>query len=90
MEKRKGTFGDEANVCDGCTEILICDGPISFGVCRTVDEMLPTGLLIGPKKIPWQRLRRYFLPISKDCLKAYGLGVKDNKLVKLVKEDKND
>ena len=73
LTKRIEGFGDEANVCKGCQEILMCSGPISFQICQTVDEMLSTGLLKGPKKIyPFKKTRRKFLPIDGECLNKYG------------------
>ncbi len=71
FRKRKRLFGARASVCFGCGEILICSGPISFEVCRTLDEMTASGLLSGPKKISWRRMRRRFLPIDDECLNKY-------------------
>ena len=82
MARRKAIFGNQANVCKGCTEILLCSGPISFQVCETLDDMIATGLMSGPKKTPWQRLRRKYLPVSEECLKKYGILVKNGKLVR--------
>ena len=73
LKKRLEVFGEEAEVCRGCKEILICSGPISFQICKTVDEMITSGLLKGPKRVPWQRSRVKFLPVDEQCLAAYGL-----------------
>lgn len=73
LARRKRIFGSQANVCQGCTEILNCDGPISFQVCQSLDELMECGAVTGPKKIKYERLRRRFMPISRDCLEAYGI-----------------
>lgn len=73
LAKRKRIFGSQANVCEGCLEILMCEGPISFQVCERVEELMAAGLVTGPKKIKYSQLRRRILPVSIDCLEAYGL-----------------
>ena len=83
LEKRLAIFGEEAKTCKGCKEILICSGPISFQVCQTVDELMETGQLKGPRKIyPFKRTRQKFLPIDEECLEKYGFLVKEGKLAK--------
>jgi hypothetical protein len=49
-QKRIEVFGEEARVCWGCIEILQCDGPVSFELCRILQEMAEQGLIIkkGP------------------------------------------
>jgi len=76
LKKRKELFGDEANTCEGCREILMCSGPISFQICQTIDKMMAEGLLKGPKKIPFRRMRAKFLPISEECLQAHASEIK--------------
>lgn len=76
--RRKRIFGSQANVCRGCTEILMCTGPVSFQVCQALDELIKCGYVTGPKKIKYSRLRRKWLPISKECLEAYGILRKEN------------
>jgi len=83
LNKRLKIFGKQANVCNGCLEILMCDGPVSFQICQTLDNMRDSGIVTGPKKTPWKRLRRKFLPITEDCLNAYGFKIQGNKLVKI-------
>lgn len=69
--RRKRTFGAQANVCKGCREILICDGPVSFELCDYVCSLQHDGTLIGPKRIPWERQRSKTYLISRSCLKSY-------------------
>jgi len=84
LKRRKELFGEQANVCEGCREILICSGPISFQICQAIDELMTAGLLKGPKKIPFRRMRSKFLPIEEECIVKYGIcnetgGIKDEK-----------
>jgi len=83
FKRRKELFGEQAEVCMGCAEILICEGAISFQICKAFDGMIASGLIKGPKKIPWQKMRRVSLPIDENCLRKYGLMVRDNKLIKI-------
>lgn len=83
LNRRKELFGEEANVCDGCLEILMCSGPISLVICQEVDELVQAGLMTGPNKIPWRRLRRKYLPIEEECLKKYGFKEENGRLVSL-------
>ena len=83
LAKRKKIFGEQANVCEGCLEILLCEGPVSLQVCQALDEMIQTGVMSGPKKIPYSRIRRRFLPVSTTCLAVYSVKVEGNKLVVL-------
>lgn len=62
-----------AKPCSTCLEILMCDGPIGKHICSTLDKMQTEGLISGPKKIPFEKVRRKFLPIAIYCLEAYGL-----------------
>ena len=80
--KRQSIFGEQANVCEGCLEILMCSGPVSFGVCQAVERLQASGHITGPKKIPFAKLRRKTLPASKECLLAYGFHIEGNKLVR--------
>lgn len=81
LEKRLNAFGEKANTCKGCLEILICDGPVSFQICQEVDNLIGEGFLNGPKKIyPFERIRRKFLLVSEECLNAYGMKINLGKL----------
>ena len=50
--RRLKAFGKRAKVCFGCSEILLCGGPISFEICQTLDEMIVNGLLKKTGRIP--------------------------------------
>ena len=73
LKRRKKFLGRYAKACIGCLEILMCDGPIGLHLCTTLDKMQEDGLIKGIRKIPFQKLRRKYLPISMNCLIAYGL-----------------
>lgn len=74
LKKRRRYLGSAfAKPCSTCLKILMCDGPIGLNICRTVHQMQDDGLLTGPKRTPFEKLRRKYLPISRDCLIAYGL-----------------
>ena len=73
LKKRQRFMGRYAKACNGCLEILMCDGPIGLHICTTIDQMQKDGLISVPKKIPFQKLRRKLLPVSMECLKAYGI-----------------
>ena len=78
LKRRKRYMGNSfAKPCSTCLEILMCDGPIGLNLCRTIEQMQEDGLVKGPKKLPFERVRRKLLPISRDCLIAYGI-VKGN------------
>ena len=77
LERRKKFLGRYSKACEGCLEILMCDGPIGLHICTTIDKMQKDGLITGPKKIPFQKLRRKYLPVSVDCLIAYGIVKKE-------------
>ena len=78
LRRRIYYFGEQAKVCDGCREILMCDGPISFQVCKTLDNMVVSGhIAIKPPKSTFRRIRKRFLPVSSDLLNAYKF-YKDN------------
>lgn len=81
LARRKEVFGDKANVCDGCCEILMCSGPISFQLCEALGVLIADGLVSGPKKIPYGRLRRRYLPASEEYLHSRGLRVENGRLV---------
>lgn len=71
LRRRLKVFGSKAKTCKGCLEILMCHGPVSFEVCHALDEGIASGILSGPKKIPFGRVRRKYLPVSVECLAAY-------------------
>ncbi len=74
LSRRKRYLGAAfAKPCSTCLEILMCEGPIGLHICRTIENMQTEGLLKGPKRIPFQRLRKKYLPVSRECLEAYGL-----------------
>jgi len=74
LKRRKRYMGSSfAKPCSTCIEILMCDGPVGLHICRTIEQMQKDGLVEGPKKIPFEKLRRKLLPVSKDCLIAYGI-----------------
>lgn len=74
LARRKRYLGAEfAKSCNGCIEILMCDGPIGKHLCQTIDNMVKDGLLSAPKKIPINKRRQRLLPISRACLEAYDL-----------------
>jgi hypothetical protein len=73
LSRHRKFMGDYSKACVGCLEILMCEGPIGLGICSTLDQMQKDGIVSGPKKIPFHRLRRKMLPVSIDCLIAYGL-----------------
>ena len=76
LRRRKRFFGSKANVCKGCLDILLCDGPISFEICETIEELMDCNLLSGPQKMPWERRRRKAFPALKRCLEVYGIAKK--------------
>ena len=80
LRRRLHFFGEKARVCDGCREILICDGPVSFQICKTVDNMVNEGTIsvIHPKTT-FKRIRSKFLPASSDCINAYKFWVENGK-----------
>jgi hypothetical protein len=79
LKGRKRFLGAEfAKPCQTCGKILMCDGPIGLHFCTTVNQMIDDGLLKGPKRIQIDKRRAKFLPISRDCLIAYGLLAKPN------------
>ena len=72
FRRRIKIFGEPAKVCDGCREILICEGPISFQVCKDLDEMVELGLMkVKSPKSSFKAIRSKFLPVSTNCLAAY-------------------
>ena len=72
LRRRLHYCGEEARVCDGCREILLCDGPISFQLCRALDDMVVSGHIeISPPKTTFKKMRSRYLPISTHCLAAY-------------------
>jgi len=77
LKRRKELFGEDANTCEGCREILVCSGPISFQICNTMDEMMATGLLKGPKKIPFRHMRAKFLPVYEEFLQTHASEIRE-------------
>ncbi len=74
LAKHRRYLGKEfAKPCATCIEILMCNGPIGKRACGVVNQMVDDGLLKGPKRMPFGQLRRKLLPVSRDCLVAYGL-----------------
>jgi len=74
LKRRQRCLGkDFAKPCSTCIEILLCEGPIGEHICRTVNEMVDGGLLKGPKRINIDKRRKPILPVSRECLVAYGI-----------------
>ena len=74
VSRRRRLFGKAfAKPCSTCPDILRCEGPIGIHMCRTIHKMQDEGIITGLKRIPFQKLRRKVLPISRECLVAYGL-----------------
>lgn len=74
IKRRKRYLGSEfVKPCKTCVEILMCSGPIGKHICSTINDMLDDGLLLGPKRIPIDKRRAKLLPISRECLEAYGI-----------------
>lgn len=73
LKRRKEVVKKYSMPCETCTELLMCSGIVGTHICSTIKKMQEDGLISGPKRIPFQRLRRKLLPISEDCLIAYGL-----------------
>lgn len=72
LARRKDALGADCPPCAGCQEILLCSGPIGLHICQTIDEMIATGLLKGPRKIyPFNHTRRKYLPADEECLLKY-------------------
>lgn len=86
LKDRKEHLGKEANTCEGCREILLCSGIVSFDVCNELDKMMADGLIAGPKKIPFRRMRQKYLPVSEDYLQFMGFKIQNNKLVAIEEE----
>ena len=73
-KKRRHNLGSGfATPCSQCSEILMCEGPVGFHICRTIKKMEGDGLIKGGNWILHGRRRKKMLPASKDCLRAYGL-----------------
>ena len=80
LRRRLHFFGEKARVCDGCREILMCDGIISFQICETVDKMVVEGTIsVSHPKTTFKRIRSKFLPASSDCIDAYKFWVENGK-----------
>jgi hypothetical protein len=74
LKRSKRYLGAEfSKPCQTCIDILMCSGPMGLHFCTTINKMLDDGLLEGPKRIQIDKRRAKHLPISRDCLIAYGL-----------------
>jgi hypothetical protein len=73
LKQHKRFMGSYAKPCETCLEILMCEGPIGIGICSTLHQMQDDGVISGVNKIPFSKLRRKYLPVSENCLIAYGL-----------------
>ena len=72
LRRRLRGFGEHTRICDGCREILMCDGPFSFQICQTVDHMVAEGSIsMSHPKTTFKRIRSKLLPASSDCINAY-------------------
>ena len=77
-KRRKRTWGSEANVCNGCREILQCSGTISFQACQAIDDTVASEIMSGPKKSSFERFRSKYFGVSRDCLETYGIMKKED------------
>ena len=81
LKRRERYLGKPfARPCATCVEILMCDGPIGKNICLTINGMIDSGLLSGPKRIRIEKRRATLLPVSRYCLEAYGLLKKVTKI----------